>query len=234
MSIVEKREGDLLRVASAKDEGNHPLGNLATFVGQGIEVDQGQLSCFGLLFHVGSGIFAQNAFQGVAGHDGQSGVARRRLLAGLHDHTNRFQFDEGVMGLILSHRHIDHHAGGFFTVHEMLLVYFPAQLDKTAFVAKHLGIGQGQRRKCSRIHAIRVIPDHEAVIVDLLGDQADEMFCYDAEAHFRVRFLFLVFTCSTAQRSSALGHGNGTILSTGFLHVPARAGRRRDQSYFPS
>ncbi|OPY85798.1 MAG: hypothetical protein A4E72_01829 [Syntrophus sp. PtaU1.Bin208] len=88
-----------------------------------------------------SGVFAQNALQGVAGYNGQPGVARRRLLTGLHDHTRSFQLNEGMMGLVLGHGHIDHHAGRLFAVHQMLLVYFPAQLEKTALVTEYLGIG---------------------------------------------------------------------------------------------
>lgn len=182
---VEEGKGNLLRIAGAEDEGDHTLGYLSALVSQGVKVGQGQFSRFGLLLHVGGGFVAHDALQGVAGHDGQTGVARRRLLARLHDHAGSLQLDQRMMGLVLRHRHINHQTRGLFAVHELFLVDLPAETNEATRIAEDRGFGQVQRLDRLGISTVRVVPDHDTVVVDLPGDQTDQVLSNEAGA---VRF----------------------------------------------
>ena len=48
-----------------------------------------------LLLDLGGVLIADDVLEGVAGNQGEPSVALERLLAGLHDHARRFEFDQG-------------------------------------------------------------------------------------------------------------------------------------------
>jgi len=85
-------------------------------------------------------------------------------------------FNQRVVRLFLGHRHVNHQARRLLTIHELLLVDLPAELDESLLVAEDRGIRQFQRLRHLGEGSIRVLPNHQAVVVDLLGDQIANIF----------------------------------------------------------
>ena len=109
---------------------------------EGVQVGQVSLpasTCFSISAALSS---PRRGLQGVAGDQGQPGVAVRRLLAGLHDDARRFEFDQGVVGLGLVHRDVDDQPGRLEVVQQG--VDLSPQLEEAAVVAGDGRLGEGQ------------------------------------------------------------------------------------------
>ena len=123
-------QGDFLRIAGAEDEGENPgCPSPSPIASRSARVSLPASTCFSTSAAFSS---PRRALQGVAGDDGEPGVAVGRLLAGLHDDARRFEFDQGVVRLGLVHGNVDDQPGRFVVVEEG--VDLPPQLEEAAVV----------------------------------------------------------------------------------------------------
>ena len=142
--------------------------------GQRIQIGQRQLARFHLPFDFGNLILTQNRLQGIAGHDRQPGVAGRGLLPRLHDDPGTIEFDQGAVGFGSLNRHVDDQPRRLPVVEQMVDLF--SQLEEAAVVAGHGRVRQVKFRSRRTVGLLRVVPDHQPLLIDLLGDQLNEIF----------------------------------------------------------
>ena len=123
-----------------------------------------------LLLDLGGVLVADDVLEGVAGDQGEPGVALGGLLAGLHDHARRFEFDQGVVGVGLVDRDVDDQPGWLEVVQQR--VDLTPQLEEAAVVAGDGRAGDVETLGDGPVVRTGVVPDDEGVFLDLLGDQA--------------------------------------------------------------
>ena len=171
-------ECGFLGIPGAEDEGENPG---VLLLADRIEVGEAQLARLHLLLDLGGVGFTTKGTQGVAGDEGEAGVAVGGLLTGLDDDARRFEFDQGVVGLALVHRDVDEQAGRVLVVQEG--VDLTAKLEERAVVAGDGRVREGEIGCDGPVVPLGVVPDDEGVVVHLLGDQVDQVFGDDALRH---------------------------------------------------
>ena len=146
-----------------------PLPLSASFV----EVSKRQFAILHLLLNFGGGLVADDGTESVPGDHSEAGVAIRRLLARLDDDACCLQFDQGVMGLGCVHWDIDDQTRRLLVV-EKGVNLFP-QHEEAVGVTGDLRIWQIKVGNGTRVRSLRVEPDHQSAVIDLLGDQLEQV-----------------------------------------------------------
>src|SRR6266571_5107993 len=168
-AAVEEGEGNLLRMGRAKNQRQDTCRDILAFVCQCIEVCERQFSGFDLFGDLGSSLITQEHFKRVASNNGQSGISIQGLLAWLEDDASRFQLNKGIVDVALILRHINDQAGWLLVIEQEVEV--TPQLKKAAIVASDGRVGELQFRCRRRVYLLRVVPDHQSMVLDLFCDE---------------------------------------------------------------
>ena len=147
--VGEEGQGHLLRVAGAEDQGQHAGGEVLALLGERVDIGKAQFARLHLLLDFGGGLLTQDGLQGVSGDDCQTGVAVGRLLSWLHHHARCLQFNQGVVGLGLIHRHVNQQPGWLKVVQQR--VDLVPQLEEAAFVSGDLSVLGSSRRSATEV-----------------------------------------------------------------------------------
>src|ERR1035441_2842198 len=184
LAAMEKCQGDFLRVGRSEDQLQYAGRNIALF-GQRVQIGQRQFASFHLPFDFGNLTLTENGFEGIASHNRQPGIAGRWLLPGLHDDPGAIEFDQGTIGFGALHRHVHDQARCLPFVEQMIHLF--SQPKETAVVPGHGRVWDGKLHSRLSVGLLRVVPDNEAFLIYLLGDELNQRFSNDSH-HFTSPF----------------------------------------------